>query len=507
MRPFIQRDPLALSGSLSDELKRASNLTPPIVAGDFVSFAVPVAGNQKIALQFAEKGTLLRFKSTRDPAPPLETPIPLVPDFQPAVVRRDDGLLVIRLNPAGAEVQVQYAAGSTIVSTDAIDPERPFGAVQMGREFSRPYLGAKITHPGGTENYFFEDTSLPAEAIAKPTWQPFIRQGKIAYRAASGPYAGRVVEVDESDRSAAKSFAGGAESAAKFSAELALGAIPYVGPLLLVGQAAAGRTLWGERLSPAGRVVLGLFALLGPALRLAKATPEAELQLARQEAAARGISEREALRLLRGMRALSEEQRAFIREAEARIRGGQALTAAEASQLARLMNQMGAKTDLIFSAANDIELIWQSRRYWGKTEGSAYGARIPVTTALERFKAMIDEKQGMLVFQGDAAKLFHAHEVEGGYSAMKRLLGQHKAGFGDLILDDVVKEGNTLIVTRAHLATAAEKLHAGQTTSWAATKLWGRRLVLDPLFAAAGVGGASVAVYFLYSFLREANEE
>ena len=101
-------------------------------------------------------------------------------DFQPTVIRHEDGLLVIRLNPAGAEVQVKYAAGTNIHTTDAIDPERPFGAVQMGREFSRPYLGANITHPGGTEHYFFEDTRLPDEAIARPSWQPFIRHGKIA---------------------------------------------------------------------------------------------------------------------------------------------------------------------------------------------------------------------------------------------------------------------------------------------------------------------------------------
>ncbi len=89
---------------------------------------------------------------------------------------------------------------------------------------------------------------------------------------------------------------------------------------------------------------------------------------------------------------------------------------------------------------------------------------------------------------------------------MKRLLGQHKAGFGDLILDDVVKENNTLIVT-AHTWPRPPRSCTRARPRRAATKLWGRRLVLDPLFAAAGVGGASVAVYFLYSFLREANEE
>jgi hypothetical protein len=218
-----------------------------------------------------------------------------------------------------------------------------------------------------------------------------------------------------------------------------------------------------------------------------------------------GITQSEALALVRGVRTFTAEEQAFVEAAGKRLQAGEALTAHEASRLAALLNKIGAQNQLIFSAVRELEAIWVSQRYWGMTEGSVYGAKMPVTTWQERLKAGLlgMRREGTVVFQGDAAKLFHAHEVEGPYSAMKRLLGQQKSGFGDIIIESAVKEGNTIIVTQARLAAGE---HAGQTTAWATARLWGRRLVLEPL-AAAGVASGGVYVYLGYDWLSEGSDK
>jgi hypothetical protein len=91
---------------------------------------------------------------------------------------------------------------------------------------------------------------------------------------------------------------------------------------------------------------------------------------------------------------------------------------------------------------------------------------------------------GNIIFEGQAANLFHPHPVEGIYSGLKRILGQQKAGFGDIVFDASTSSvsGNTLIIRNAALGS-----HAGQSTSMAVARLWGRRFGLDlPFTAGAG---------------------
>jgi hypothetical protein len=324
----------------------------------------------------------------------------------------------------------------------------------------------------------------------------------LMHRAVAGRYQGRTVRIEYSEVRTLEALEAGAVSSAKFVIELALYSIPYVGPLVMVGQALAGKTIWGDRLSIEGRVVVGLCALIPIAHRMMTAESSAAAELAAKS----GTSQAEAQALLRGARNLTTEERSFLQAADAKIRQGAALNEAEARQLASIVNRIGARAQLIFSAANDINLIWKSQRYWGLTEGSVYGARIPVDTFWQRLRAMVSRKEGMVIFQGEAAKLFHAHEVEGAYSAMKRLLGQHKAGFGDIVFDAAIKEGDTIIVTRAHIATAAEVQHAGQSTAWAMGRLWGRRLVIEPL-AVAGAASGLVLLYAAFNWVRAQYEQ
>jgi hypothetical protein len=478
---------------------------PVQTATGYVTYPIPVEGDQQFIFQFyrapgSQEGALLRFKSNQDSRNPVETPISAGAAFAPTLGAQSPGRIVINLGEPGRTVEARYSAGREVAHYHAINPESPFGPLLMNREFSVRFLEALVTYPSGFEHYSFKG-GLPDEAIAEPTWRPYVHPGLgFSYRAASGRYQGRSVTIDYGEVGAEQALREGMIAGAKFMAELAIFSIPYVGPLILIGQAVAGRTIWGDKLSTEGRVLMGLFALLPVVSRLGGAAASEEAAAARELATARGISESDALKLIRGLRKLSAEDRSFIQAGEAQLRAGQPLTEEQARRLAAIMNRIGGQTQLVFSAANDIDLIWQSRRYWGMTEGAVYGARLPADTFAQRLRAMISRKQGMVVFQGQAAELFHAHEVEGAYSGLKRLLGQEKAGFGDIVLDEAVKEGNTIIVTRAHIATAAEVQHAGQSTAWAAARLWGRRLTLEPV-AAGGVVAAGIWVYMLYDWI------
>lgn len=90
-----------------------------------------------------------------------------------------------------------------------------------------------------------------------------------------------------------------------------------------------------------------------------------------------------------------------------------------------------------------------------------------------RMRTMIDpptRDPGTIIFRGNAAELFTPHEAWGPFSGLKRLLGQQKAGFGDIIFDDAYKVGNRIYVYEAHLGP-----HAGQLSTEAAKRLWQRR--------------------------------
>ena len=138
----------------------------------------------------------------------------------------------------------------------------------------------------------------------------------------------------------------------------------------------------------------------------------------------------------------------------------------------------------VFTITDDFGEICSSGRIWGQTEGSVYGMRV---TNAPRWRTMANvpsRDPGMIVFEGQAAALFRSHPVEGIYSGLKRVLGQQKAGFGDIVFDTATAttSGNTLVIRNAYLG-----VHAGQSSAMAAARLWGRRLGIDiPITAASG---------------------
>jgi RHS repeat-associated protein len=141
----------------------------------------------------------------------------------------------------------------------------------------------------------------------------------------------------------------------------------------------------------------------------------------------------------------------------------------------------------VYNVTDDFSEVVSSGRVWGQTEGSVYGMG---SANAPRWRTMADppvRDPGTIIFEGQAASLFKPHPIEGVYSGMKRLLGQQKAGFGDIVFDPStsILRGNTLIIQNATLGP-----HAGQTSLQAARRLWGRRLLLDaPITAGTGYAG------------------
>lgn len=153
---------------------------------------------------------------------------------------------------------------------------------------------------------------------------------------------------------------------------------------------------------------------------------------------------------------------------------------------------------LIVTRQDDVDKILDSKRIWGRTEGSVYGATKPAETAVDKLRTGVHgDKEGTFIFTPEAAALFKPHEITGLYSAIKRGAGQYKGPFGDIIIEDarrVMVNGRPhIIVTKARRAsgTGSEVLHQGQKTSEAQARLLGRRAGLDTI---ANTTGAIVTI-------------
>jgi hypothetical protein len=79
-------------------------------------------------------------------------------------------------------------------------------------------------------------------------------------------------------------------------------------------------------------------------------------------------------------------------------------------------------------------------RIWAMTEGSVYAHEVPNPP---RWKTMVDAKNDpvILKFVGENAEVFKSHETTGLYSLIKNMLGQKKAGFGDLTFQSAKPTG------------------------------------------------------------------
>ena len=150
---------------------------------------------------------------------------------------------------------------------------------------------------------------------------------------------------------------------------------------------------------------------------------------------------------------------------------------------------------LVFSMTDNVHRIWESQRFLGMTEGAAYGMKEAWASAA---KTMIDAKgldPGMIVFNGDAARLFHLHRPTGPYSLMKMMKGQYKAPFGDVHFLDA--QMGTAFNTQLNrmvptiVVNSAEMVpHMAQSTNWARARLAGRAAVLEPVIMGGAIFGS-----------------
>lgn len=116
----------------------------------------------------------------------------------------------------------------------------------------------------------------------------------------------------------------------------------------------------------------------------------------------------------------------------------------------------------LYSAQNNPTEILESGRIWGQTEGSVYAGTNPRTDSITGYLANTREPRAgdvAFVFEGQAATLFKPHEITGPFGLLKRLGGQHKAGFGDIKINGWSSGPNgEIVVTNAELLAGQ---HAG----------------------------------------------
>lgn len=164
---------------------------------------------------------------------------------------------------------------------------------------------------------------------------------------------------------------------------------------------------------------------------------------------------------------------------ESRINAGMQLHVDDAKFYAEFTRGRG---DTVFHTTEAIDKITATRRLAATTEDKVYAARRPITNGFRQFTAGVKAKDGLVVLQGEASKLFQQHEIRGLYSALKRGAGQQvTSGKGDIIITKAFfdPKTNTLTVTGARMAQKGEQAFMLQSQGFAKTRMWGRRILLD----------------------------
>jgi len=120
------------------------------------------------------------------------------------------------------------------------------------------------------------------------------------------------------------------------------------------------------------------------------------------------------------------------------------------------------------------------------TESFVYGSRRVIASKWDQIKSGVPPKDALVIFQGQAETLFARHEVTGVYSWMKSAAQLTTNGSGDIVIVKAVYNAETkvLSVLEARMATAADETRF-ILNKWPKTRMWGRRVVLDPLITTA----------------------
>lgn len=154
-----------------------------------------------------------------------------------------------------------------------------------------------------------------------------------------------------------------------------------------------------------------------------------------------------------------------------------------------------AKIVVHTTKSESVASIEASKRVAATTEAFVYGSRKVIQNTWQRILAGVPPKDALVVFQGQAETLFARHEIRGVYSWFKSAAQLTTNGSGDIVIVRAVYNAETKVMTifEARMATAADDARFIMN-KWPKTRMWGRRVVLDPLVTtAAGFIPASTA--------------
>lgn len=154
-----------------------------------------------------------------------------------------------------------------------------------------------------------------------------------------------------------------------------------------------------------------------------------------------------------------------------------------------------AKIVVHTTKSESVASIQGSGRVAATTEAFVYGSRKVIQSTWQRILAGVPPKDALVVFQGQAETLFARHEIRGAYSWFKSAAQLTTNGSGDVVIVRAVYNAETKVLTifEARMATAADDARF-ILNKWPKTRMWGRRVVLDPLVTtAAGFIPASTA--------------
>jgi hypothetical protein len=307
------------------------------------AFAIQIGrqpGSERVSIRFASLRPGMRNPAEADRTmilaiSPGATLAPRITDESETAL--PDGVsfqkvITIELNEAGAQSQtvtiiLHYSSG--LQDVPFVPREAGGSAYWRPERVESAWLAASDGYREISVNFpgVYPSESLLAEG-SRPFVHPGLGYGYVHPRRGFIPYpAGRPLIS--------------AQAGQRFVEELTrtgIHLIPVVGPLVMIGEALVGRSIWGRNLSTTERVILGAGALLaeiGPLIRAGRAAVAAS-----RLSTVAGVSQLQALRMIMASRVLTATERATLERLSAEIRAGRALSEADQVLANRLIGKM-----------------------------------------------------------------------------------------------------------------------------------------------------------------------
>jgi len=183
-----------------------------------------------------------------------------------------------------------------------------------------------------------------------------------------------------------------------------------------------------------------------------------------------------------------------------KIENGTALTFEEAMEISGLALNDGTNK-LLWNVQKNLGVIYAEENLVNRFRAHrthVFSTETPISLD-SRIKSIAGVNDGVrkghVIFQGEAAQLFQRHPVFGVTTGMKRWWYRElqTKGFGDLVIDAATRvDDTTLVITKAHVATAADPggrfaTGSGHLQQWSKQVFMvGSDVVTTPIFAVGG---------------------